>query len=63
MEKYLAAVHELQRFHSEQILSFMQENSDERLKLTWQYVTALEKGKTHLSSIKEHPEWFKGCSF
>ena len=60
MMKYLDAVRDLQNFHSDQIIKFMQDNSDEKLKLTWNYVSKLDKGKAHLSTITEHPEWFKG---
>lgn len=60
MQKYLAAVDELRKFHLEEILQFMQENSDEKLKLTWKFVSKLDQSKAHLSSIAEHPEWFNG---
>ena len=62
MEKYMAAVQELQRFRAEQIIQFMQENNDEKLLLTWQFVSKLDKSKAHLSSFAEHPEWFNGIA-
>lgn len=60
MERYLNALHDLQKFNSEEVVKFIENNMDEKLKLTWQYVTTLSSTKTHFSSISDHPEWFTG---
>lgn len=62
MERYLNALHDLQKFNSEEVVKFIENNMDEKLKLTWQYVTTLSSTKTHFSSISDHPEWFTGCN-
>lgn len=60
MERYLNALHDLQKFNSEEVVKFIENNMDEKLKLTWQYVTTLSSTKSHFSSISDHPEWFTG---
>lgn len=60
MENYLKAVWELQRFQTDEVAKFLEDNKDEKLQLTWQYVSKLPTSKSHLSSIVEHPEWFTG---
>lgn len=60
MEKYLKAVWELKKFNSNEVFKFLESNKDEKIMLTWQYVSTLSASKSHLSSIKEHPEWFTG---
>ncbi|KAK4015666.1 hypothetical protein OUZ56_030643 [Daphnia magna] len=62
MERYLNALHDLQKFNSEEVVKFIENNMDEKLKLTWQYVTTLSSTKSHFSSISDHPEWFTGCN-
>ncbi|KAI9556671.1 hypothetical protein GHT06_016461 [Daphnia sinensis] len=62
MERYLSALHDLQKFNSEEVIKFIEDNKDEKLKLTWQYVTTLSSTKSHFSSISDHPEWFTGCN-
>ncbi|XP_032788514.2 DNA fragmentation factor subunit beta [Daphnia magna] len=62
MERYLNALHDLQKFNSEEVVMFIENNMDEKLKLTWQYVTTLSSTKSHFSSISDHPEWFTGCN-
>ncbi len=60
MERYLTAVEDLRRFQMEDIFKFLDNNSDDKLKLTWQYVASLSKSKSQFSSRTEHPEWFTG---
>ena len=60
MERYLKAIHDLQNFNAEEVIKFIEDNKDEKLKLTWQYVSKLSSTKSHFSSISEHPEWFSG---
>ncbi|XP_057374036.1 DNA fragmentation factor subunit beta-like isoform X2 [Daphnia carinata] len=62
MERYLSALHDLQKFNSEEVVKFIEDNKDDKLKLTWQYVTTLTSTKSHFSSISDHPEWFTGCN-
>ncbi|KZS12145.1 DNAation factor subunit beta [Daphnia magna] len=62
MERYINALHDLQKFNSEEVVKFIENNMDEKLKLTWQYVTTLSSTKSHFSSISDHPEWFTGCN-
>lgn len=62
MERYLSAFYDLQNFNSEEVVKFFEDNKDEKLKVTWQYVTTLSSSKSHLSSISDHPEWFTGWS-
>lgn len=63
MDNYLKALWELQKFKSVEISKFLEDNQDEKLKLTWQYVSKLSSSKSHLSLISEHPEWFAGTSY
>ena len=60
MERYLKAIHDIQNFNAEEVVKFIEDNKDEKLKLTWQYVSKLPSTKSHFSSISEHPEWFSG---
>ena len=60
MDRYLKAIHDLQNFNSKEVVKFFEDNKDEKLKLTWQYVSTLSATKSHFSSISEHPEWFSG---
>ena len=60
MERYLTAVEDLRRFQTEDIFKFLDDNSHNKLKLTWQYVASLSKSKSQFSSRTEHPEWFTG---
>ena len=60
MDRYLKAIHDLQNFNSKEVIKFFEDNKDEKLKLTWQYVSTLSATKSHFSSISEHPEWFSG---
>ena len=60
MERYLKAIWDLQQFASEEVFKFLEHNKDEKLKLTWQYVSTLSNEKSQFSSISEHPEWFSG---
>lgn len=60
MENYLKAVHALQKYQADEVTKFLEDNKNEKLQLTWQYISKLPTSKSHLSSIAEHPEWFTG---
>ena len=46
MERYLKAIWDLQQFASEEVFKFLEHNKDEKLKLTWQYVSTLSNEKS-----------------
>lgn len=60
MDRYQRAVSELRKFETQEILQFLETNSDDVLKLSMDYIASMSRSKSHLSTRSEHPEWFEG---